>query len=226
MNMEEFRKQFLGESLNASRCKILNESDLFLSSYQDVLKAFAYKPLVIKNRSLGYSIEYFLDKFEYHRNDRSMILHGKIIFIDETGGMTESEKVKIEKKRRAAYLGSRMHFFRCLWNNSLDSEGFTVVDPSRKDIIYDDIVSVTLPNDSIPSGKFLKNTGVLSIRYSSQLPFSTLIIHKPKILFDKSGHFEPLDVSWSGKMASKRIGDLLPYDYKIIEPLNEQDKEH
>ena len=108
----------------------------------------------------------------------------------------------------------------------LRENGFTVVGPSRKDIIYDDIVSETLPNDSVPSGKFLKNTGVLSIRYSSQLPFSTLIIHKPNILFDKSGHFEPLDVNWSGKMASKRVGDLLPYDYKITEPLNEQDKEH
>lgn len=40
--------------------------------------------------------------------------------------------------------------------------------------------------------------------------------HKPNVSFEKSGYV----------FLSMLVGDLLPYDYKITESLNEQDKEH
>jgi hypothetical protein len=225
-NIEEFRKQFLGETPNALRCRILNESDLFISSHGDVLKAFAYKPLHITNKSLGYSVDYFLDRFEYHRSDGFMVLLGKTIFTDEAKSMAEPERLKIEKRRRSTYLGSRMHFFRSLWDNTLDSAGFAIIDQSGNEIKYDDIVSETKSSDSIPSIKYLNYRGNLYIKFYSKYPSSILILENNETYFESSGYAEPREVSWNGEMGKKRIGDLLPFDYKVYEPLNEQNKEH
>ena len=53
-----FKRQFLGESLNASHCKILNENDIVFQyiDNKDILKAYSKNPLIIINKDLGYQI--------------------------------------------------------------------------------------------------------------------------------------------------------------------------
>jgi len=66
-----FKREFLGETENASDCYILNEHDIRLSYNSDssTLRAFASKPILIHNKALGYSITYYLDKFKYKDNN-------------------------------------------------------------------------------------------------------------------------------------------------------------
>jgi hypothetical protein len=61
-----FRKEFLGTTIAGIRCKILNEDDLrlYYNSVENKLYAFAKKPIVIKNRYLGYQVKHNLVDFE------------------------------------------------------------------------------------------------------------------------------------------------------------------
>jgi hypothetical protein len=80
------------------------------------------------------------NKFEYCESSRYISLQGNCFFFEDTAGNTGKLK-RYEKRRRSAYLGSRMHFFRSLWNNSLQPEGFNLFDNLKNDITYDDLVN-------------------------------------------------------------------------------------
>ena len=73
-NLTKFEKLFLGETVNAQNCRILNPSDIHL--YRDqgtgILKGYSIKPVQIENRSLGYTIIYDLSDFVFdsRRKDR------------------------------------------------------------------------------------------------------------------------------------------------------------
>lgn len=115
-----FRKQFLGESLYASRCKILTENNIVFQylNDEDVLKAYSRDPLIIINKALGYQIIYYIDKFECSSSGDLLNLYGNYAFKEDIS-LTGKEKAVAEKRRRLAFLGSRMHLFRSLWNNDL-----------------------------------------------------------------------------------------------------------
>jgi hypothetical protein len=124
-----FRTEFLGKNLNPKLCKILNESDIMIQYDRTLhlLKAFATHPIQIQNDKLGYNITYFLDRFEYNEAKHSLVILGNSVFSTFTA--TDSkQQLKIEKNRAIAYLGSRMHFFRTLWDSCFDDNGFKFID--------------------------------------------------------------------------------------------------
>lgn len=212
-NLVLFKNVFLGTTTNAEKCVIINENDITFNyeSDDDTLKAFASKPILIDNRGLGYKITYYLDKFEYYKNSNSFFIKGNIIFNEDLLTI-EVQKQSIERRRRAAYLVSRMHFFRALWANDLKSAGFIVKNPSGRNLHYEDIV---IQEDS--RTKFLKYPENLDIFYYTKLPIGQITFLKERVYFDNSGYFDSLGISWEGEFASQRIGDLLPYDYYIKE---------
>jgi hypothetical protein len=228
-NLEIFRTQFLGSTFNARNCEILNESDIYLSFNGPGIKAFAYKPLQIRNKSLGYSIIYFLDRFEYNGRTGSLTLLGNIIFKDEISSLEEDQRSKIERRRVDTYLGSRMHFFRSLWENTLKENDFQLSIITKEKIMdfsgnKPDDYPLVYESDSIMDGirmKFLNHEGNLNIYYGFSFASSTMIIIKKYVYYDKAGYFDPLGVSWSGEMSKKRIGDLLPYEYEMYSPDNQ-----
>ncbi len=77
--MRIFRNEFIGLSVNARKCHILNEEDISFNyaSDGDTLKAFASAPIVIQNLSLGYIISYHLERFEYERKTKTMLFTGR-----------------------------------------------------------------------------------------------------------------------------------------------------
>ena len=212
-NLKLFRDQFLGSSYNGQNCVIMNEADITFrnGTSRDTLNAFASKPILIVNNALGYKITYYLDKFEYYRKSKSFLYKGSAIFNEDLAGEMLQRKY-FEKRRKIAYLGSRSHFFSSLWTNSLKSNGFTIKNSIDEIINYEDIVIVR-------SGfkKYLSYKGNLSIYYLSNSPNSLIELLKTKdpVFFDSSGYFDGSGVKVIGQMAEKRIGDLLPYDYKL-----------
>ena len=209
-NLRIFRQQFLGESLNSNKCTIENENDLTFHYLDDVgiLTAECDKPLLIRNEALGYIILYYLDTFKYSPSGKSLKLLGTYIFRENISG-DESARVRIIKKRQLAYSGSRMHFFRALWNNDLDSAGFEIKDINNNKLKFDSLV---VQNDD--GNKFLKSTGFLNISYYSKVSRTQIELLQPYVLFDRSGYFDPYGISWKGEMTRERISDLLPFDYR------------
>lgn len=212
-NLKLFRDQFLGSGYNGQNCVIMNEGDITFKNgtSRDTLKAFASKPILIVNNALGYKITYYLDKFEYYRKNKSFLYKGSAYFNEDMSDVLTQKKF-FEKRRGNAYLGSRSHFFRSLWTNSLKSNGFIVRNSADEIINYEDIVIVRAGFK-----KYFSYKGNLSICYLSNSPNSLieLFITKDPVFFDSSGYFDGSNVRLIGQMAKQRIGDLLPYDYKL-----------
>jgi len=210
-NLITFKNIFLGTTNNARDCKILNETDITFNydSDKDTLKAFALKPILIDNKALGYRITYYLDKFEYVRRGRYFLFQGNITF-NEDLNTDVAQKEVFETRRKYAYLGSRMHFFRSLWLDDLRSAGFAVKNSSRENLNYKDLVF-----QDAGKGKFLKYSESLGICFNSKEPISKLELTKDKVFFSNDGYFDSLGIIWEGYMSSLRIGDWLPFEYSV-----------
>jgi hypothetical protein len=206
-NLTTFRNEFLGTTGNAINCEITNEDDIRFkySADKDTLKAFALKPILITNKALGYQITYYLDKFEYYKPGNSFFFMGNIIFSEDS-----TKKMLYERKRKNTYLGSRMHFFRALWVDDLNSSGFTIKNSANETLSYKKIV---YQQDS--HTKYLRYHGSLGIEYYSKQPTSFINFLKESVYFDANGYFEPYGISWDGEMSMDRIADMLPYDYTV-----------
>jgi CarboxypepD_reg-like domain len=130
-NFEEFKKQFIGTDENAKYCEILNPHILSLvyNQTKQVLSANTDQFLIIENKALGYRIKYLLDTFYTDHINQVTSAHGSQVFEDLPG--SEAQKKKWHEKREEAYHGSSMHFFRSLYQNKLDQEGFMMYHLSR-----------------------------------------------------------------------------------------------
>ncbi len=192
----------------------MNDITLIYDYDNEILKAFSSKPILIVNNALGYNIIYYLDKFEYCKTNNSLILTGNYIF-KEGPTSTKTQKQMFERRRKTAYHGSRMNFFKALWINDLDSSGFEVKNWENEKLNYDELVTQTNRTKSTDQTKYLKNLGFLYINYLSKWGGSSIEILKDSVYFDKHGYFDTFGINWDGEMAKPRIADLLPYDYFI-----------
>jgi hypothetical protein len=210
-NLQLFRDEFFGTTENARKCEIINETDITFNYDPDgdTLKAYAAKPILIRNTALGYTITYFLDQFEYYRKTKSFIFRGNIIFAEDHSG-DEEQIQNQERRRKQAYLGSRMQFFRALWANDLKSTAFIVRNLYNETLEYKNIVY-----DKEGSRKYLQYHENLGICYYSGMPTSTIIFLKPRVYFDKNGYYDPTGISWEGDLVKQRIADWLPYEYTM-----------
>lgn len=217
--MKLFKEEFLGTTNNARNCEIINENDITFNYYscKDTLRAFASKPILINNMALGYKITCYLDKFEYYRHDNSFLLTGNFVFTEDmaTNSPDKNLSAKIyEQRRQSTFPGSRMHFFRALWKDGLEEEGFSIKNSENKFVSYEDIVKQDVNNPlNSPENeiKYIFYPGDLTIYYYGSQ--TTLKLLKPKVYFYRDGKYDSTATTWEGEMIKKRIGDMLPDIY-------------
>jgi len=211
VNLRTFRDEFLGNTGNAMTCEIENEEDIGFNYGKDwdTLKAYAKKPIIIHNKALGYTVTYFLDKFEYYRESKSFFFRGSIMFKEDLIA-DESQKQAVERRRQNTYLGSRMHFFRALWSDQLEQTGFVVRMGDNQKVNP----KVLVVQDQ-SRRKYIAYNEPVGICYYSKTPKSRIIFLKDKVFFDSRGYYDPTGVSWEGDMARSRIADWLPYEYSF-----------
>jgi hypothetical protein len=209
-NLTIFRSEFLGTTANSLNCEIINENDIKFrnSGDNDTLWAYSTKPILVKNKALGYNITYYLDEFEYDKQSQSFIFKGNILFKEDSAS-AGSNKTYFEKKRKNAYLGSRMHFLRALWTDDLNSAGFTVRNSANEIISAEKLIY----HDG--SAKYLRYPGGIGISYYTKQSTSFINFLKEKVYFDPNGYFESDGITWEGEMARPRIADLVPYEYTL-----------
>lgn len=123
-----FKKTFIGTSPNADDCELVNPEVLFLEyDYQNqILKVSADELLVIENKALGYRIKYLLKYYERDDQTNVVVFYGYPYF--EELEATGRQRRKYQKKREVAYVGSPQHFFRALYHNKTNEEGFIIND--------------------------------------------------------------------------------------------------
>jgi len=124
--LDIFKKYVIGQTMAADRCQIKNIDEVQFASGEtkDEIVAYTEKTLVIENPELGYTMHFDLIEFYYNKATSATYFFGYTRFVD--WGKDEKTKKKWIRKRRQAYEGSTVHFFRSLVNKQLAKEGFTV----------------------------------------------------------------------------------------------------
>ena len=122
-----FIENFIGTNENAMGCAIKNTKAIKFrfSNSRNRLTASADEPLLIVNKSLGYTISYQLEDF-FSDFANNTIGYSGYPFFNEMPTNKAKLRARWKKNRKTAYQLSMMHFFRSLYLNELDSQGFSI----------------------------------------------------------------------------------------------------
>ncbi|MCW5911943.1 MAG: carboxypeptidase-like regulatory domain-containing protein [Cyclobacteriaceae bacterium] len=126
-NFATFRRNFLGETENSLKCRILNPRDihLYFDRQARVLVAHASKPIVVENLALGFTLTYYLRKFELDYAAGRLEVFG-IPSFQQLIPKNDRQKKQWNKERERAYYGSIPHYMRSVLADTWREEGFEV----------------------------------------------------------------------------------------------------
>ncbi|GAA4909165.1 carboxypeptidase-like regulatory domain-containing protein [Mucilaginibacter defluvii] len=125
-NYEIFKQDFIGTSENSKKCYVVNPRVVSLSykSSKKTLEAFTDEFLVVENRALGYRVKYMINDFKTDKLNGIISYEGRALFEQLPG--SEAQKQKWREKRKEAYYGSAKHFFRSVYADTFEDDGFIV----------------------------------------------------------------------------------------------------
>lgn len=204
-----FKREFLGVSSYALSCVITNidEVNLHYNKKTRTLTASCYEPIIIENKKLGYTVNYYLNKFE--REPKVVSIFGTYIFKDNISPADKNYK-RILENRADAYYGSRMQFIRGLWNHTLDKTPFKLFTPLYDLLKLDDVVV----QDSLEQRYIHLNSRIYVVNTNDLRQDNPLQQERGRYTFiDKDGYYGD-GLLWSGLMGVQRMGDLLPFEYQ------------
>lgn len=147
-----FTELFIGTSANATECKLMNPEVLQfrMNKKSNSLEVSATDQLRIENNALGYTINYQLEGLTYDYNLRTLTYLGYSSFEKMSSGRARMLE-QWKRNRKEAYMGSIMHFMRCIYKNTVTEEGFTMREMVR--LYKKDSSTSVLYNEAI-SGKY------------------------------------------------------------------------
>jgi hypothetical protein len=231
-NYTQFVKLFIGETTNSQSCRIINPDDLhlFRNNENNILTGFSVKPLQIENRALGYSILYDLSDFSYNPETEIFRFGGNYYFQPLTGNSRNNKMWT--RNRLSAFYGSRMHFFRSIFSDSVYRENFRLFNCERDSVTKELIVKNPIHQYEIvvsenSSYKTLYYDKPVLIGYTDNHPELTAgltgfepqqnlssVLFSDSIKVYQNGYYDSgYSITWDGVMADKRVADLLPYDF-------------
>ena len=122
----QFKKEFLGTSVLAYNCNILNPEMLNLefNDQTNQLTATSSDFLKIDNPDLGYEVKYLLVNFSLNVITRELHYDGPVQFTEMKG--TPAQERNWQENRENAYEGSNMHFLRSIIDDKLEGNDFRV----------------------------------------------------------------------------------------------------
>ncbi|MDB5116930.1 MAG: hypothetical protein JWQ79_2422, partial [Mucilaginibacter sp.] len=146
-----FIKNFIGESANSAACKILKPEVIQFryDKAKEILYARSDEFIQIENSALGYKINYLLTRFEINKEGDTFLYEGKPYFEELKG--SDELRTLWNNNRKIAYSGSIRHFFKSLFNNTAEAEGFLVYRLPVK------TVNDQAGNNNLPPGLYLRH---------------------------------------------------------------------
>lgn len=120
-----FLQSFIGTGINSLRCTLKNPSALHFhySKRNNWLSVTATEPLHIENEALGYDLSFQLEAFSADLTGKTVRYFGYPFFQERTTTKPDRKR-DWEIRRREAYNGSLMHFFRSLYAGHSIRDGF------------------------------------------------------------------------------------------------------
>lgn len=234
-----FTSNFIGQSNFAKQCVIKNPEVLhfYFSKKRNKLKVTANEPLVVNNFALGYNLKFAIDSFTNEYNTNTSLFIGYPLFEEMPG--TPEQQATWKENRAAAYKGSLLQLMRSIFNETLEKDGFEL-----QFIIKNNGEEMPIPlknvygalnydkDDSTNTVEIIPNQNEVAVIYNNAKPeqaylnsdstikkdfqLSTLLFAPDEsIVIEQNGYFyDQQDITTNGYLAFKKIGDMLPYDYK------------
>ncbi|EDP96042.1 carboxypeptidase-like regulatory domain-containing protein [Kordia algicida OT-1] len=217
--MRIFKREFLGSSVDHYMCRIMNldDIDLTYNPRTQKLNAYAKKPIIIKNKYLGYTVEYTMEEFEADlrlttKSDvltRSVYVEGSSFYKE----LNKKVRRRHRKTREIEYGQSVLYFMRSLSKKQLRQNGFQIF---RKGFIvppYKYFEITKLGEDTKVKLTAERLTIVYNHEYKS---FMTILEDNKEFTINKFGNYSPpRKISFGGVLGDKRIANTLPLDYKL-----------
>lgn len=242
--MEVFKTHFLGDNEFGKACKIISNEDDIKLSYDISLKMLAARsdnPIVIENKSLGYTVTFSLMDFRIIYNTASLnkfntlksYLFGTCSFKD----VSSPQNKKIMKNRTKAYKESTNNFFKSFVNNTLQENKFLIFN-KKLPVYRNTYFSVTDTVDNMKKVEVLPNTdinkqmwvglrpigatqediiGRIEILYDKKRQ-SGLILDTESFLVDEYGNVDNENVRkmlFDGFLSDSGVGSMLPFDFEV-----------
>ena len=235
-NYTAFTRLLLGETENSQTCTIRNIEDLFL--FEDpltgIIKGRSHKPIQIENKSLGYLVVYDFSDVTFNPATGLLQFTGGLYFQQMPGN--ERNIQKWTHNRLTTYYGSRMHFLRSLFSDSLSQESYKISDCKLETFkLKSGAINQKFTPLETNSARIIRNPDrttffapkPLLIRYFNNHPelASEVIGYEPRkyestiefsdtLTVFRNGYFKhPFAATWGGEMGNERIADLLPFDF-------------
>ena len=167
-NYEQFKTEFIGSDKNAKDCEVINPDVLHFTyrKSKKLLEADADEFLIVENRALGYRVKYLVRNFRSDHISGIISYSGQQLF--EELPAKESQKKKWRIKRDEAYYGSSMHFYRSLYKDRLEEEGFEMYRLSRMlnpNRAPEDVILRNIDKFKVASNSKSYNAAMDSLRY-------------------------------------------------------------
>jgi len=233
--LRNFEKQFFGEA-GISQCKITNPWVIDFIQSENMLTANATAPLEIVNSYLGYTIRFYLKRFQ--SDNQSYMIDGNAYFIKMSDSLMQQTWVK---NRQEVYAGSDRHLFQSILSSRVNEEGFRLyVDKKgeedanlRSSQFYSDVgkkvIEFDTKNSVASTGRpyeyIIQLAGRTEVHYLNERgaryykdvtgQVSWIEVNGNSVKVNSNGVvLNPGNVVYSGEMTNNRIGTLLPLDYK------------
>jgi len=215
--MRFFKSEFLGKTISARYCRIVNQKDISLryNSSNNTLLAFSDKPIIVINKYLGYKTTYNLIDFEIEFANNSQtnpypfkVYYSGTSFFSE---LNKKNKKKYFSNREKAYLGSLIHFMRALSNKQLTENNFDVYYKAK--LVFPYKYFDINKEDKLTRVKMLVNRLIILYNNTTQssMDFSK---NYRDIIIDKNGnHSISNNQLFGGDFGIKRISEMLPLNY-------------
>ena len=131
-NYALFKGEFIGTDENAKECVVINPKvlDFTYRKSKQTLIASSDEFLIVENKALGYRVKFLLNAFSSDKIEGRLSYQGSRLFEELPGSAAQKKKWQVKRDR--AYYGSSMHFFRSLYQNKLNQEGFETRRLSRE----------------------------------------------------------------------------------------------
>lgn len=137
-NLTFFYSRFIRNKKN--KVEILNDSVLRFKVSNNEFLAYTHEPLIIINKILGYKIKIRIQGFKVYRalspggrrlplNDLMGMEYAQLsgyFFYEPLETDSEKELENYKNNRLRYYFGSDRHFFKSLFDNTLDKNGFEI----------------------------------------------------------------------------------------------------
>jgi len=168
--LKKFTKAFLGNTVNADLCTIMNPEVIDFKISANTIEASSNDLIKIENRSTGYLVKFHLEHFEM---EGDQIAYGGKPLFEKIDANNEEEEILWKAQRVNTYKGSSRHFYSALVNDNLKKEGFKIYLAEQKSASEFDNIRPIFASSIIKDGpsdnyKYLKLNDFLKIEFTSK----------------------------------------------------------